>query len=157
MLIVISRLPKTVLNLIFLLTFQALPVVRQSIYFFLSNRLKVLNLLFLCMKKKGFPYQSNIDFGKGKQAFTVEDTQIKALLHPPNITSTQPMGLAFYYMCYQMSLISYSPLSTESMKDWLVQTLCKTDVMMLTISAIRDCYLILPATSDRYRLLLDIP
>lgn len=74
MLIVISRLPKTVLNLIFLLTFQALPVVRQSIYFFLSNRLNVLNLLFLRMKKKGFPYQSNIDFGKGKQAFTVEDT-----------------------------------------------------------------------------------
>lgn len=53
------------------------------------------------MKKKEFPYQSNIDFGKGKQAFTVEDTY----------------GLASYYMCYQMSSISYSPLSTESMKD----------------------------------------
>lgn len=69
------------------------------------------------MKRKEFSYQSNIDFGKGKQAFTVEDTWIKALLHPLNITSTQPMGLASYYMCYQMSLISYSLLSTESMKD----------------------------------------
>lgn len=54
MLIVISRLPKTVLNLIFLLSFQALLVVSQSIYFFLSNRLKVLNFFFMHEEKRIF-------------------------------------------------------------------------------------------------------